>query len=418
LVKIVQSAAQTGRGPQWVRIVVCVLFLCQILICVAGAPRSLSGVVDFRSFYTAGAIVRSGHGPQLYDYDYQQQVQTALAGPRATPLPFLYPAFAALPFVPLSLVSYRAAFFILLAGNLGLLLLAASLLRPWLLHLRERSWIVLPVLYGCLFGVSVALMQGQISFVLLAAYCGSWVLLRKEHRFLAGVLMSVGLIKFQIAIPVFLLFCFWRQWRLIAGFLVGAIGLAGLSAIIVGKAGLAAYWHGMAGMTRQTAFNATAAKARYGMFPADMPNLHGLTFGIAHGAWWGLILNIALCCVTLIFAARQRASLLIALPAAMLVSYHMQPHDLTLLLLPLSFIVDELLQRVQRRRRGDRQAIRIYDEVIFFSLLLLVLPLAYVVMAWGMNYVVSLAVCAIMIGAARMGTAKADDTPAAMLGTA
>ena len=232
------------------------------------------------------------------------------------------------------------------------------------------------------------------------------------------MLLSVGLIKFQIALPVFLLFCFWRQWRFIAGFLVGAISLAGISAIIVGKAGLAAYWHGMSSMTKQTAFNAAAAKAHYGMFPADMPNLHGLTFGLTHGVWWGLILNIAFCCVALIFAARQRASLLIALPAAMLVSYHMQPHDLTLLLLPLSFIADELLQRVQRCRRGDRQAIRIYEKVIFFSLLLLILPLAYVVMAWGRNYLVSLAVCAIMISAAGINTARADDAPAAMLGTA
>jgi hypothetical protein len=221
--------------------------------------------------------------------------------------------------------------------------------------------------------------------------------------------MSVGLMKFQIAIPIFLLFCIWRQWRFVAGFLTGFIGLGGISAAIVGQAGLSAYWHSMAGMASQTAFNVAAAKARYGMFPADMPNLHGLTFGLTHGARWGLILNIVLCCATLIFAARQRVSLLIALPAAMLVSYHMQPHDLTLLLLPLSFIVDELLLHLQMRRSGDRRAIRIYEMILLFSLPLLILPLAYVVMAGGMNYGVSLAVCAVMISVARMsaeGTVK------------
>jgi hypothetical protein len=411
---MVQNAGHTDRGFQGVWIVVCVLLLCQVLICIAGAKRSLSGQVDFRSFYTAGAIVRSGHGSQLYDYDYQQQAQTALVGPRANALPFLYPAFAALPFVPLSMVSYRAGFLILLVVNLGLLLLTAFLLRPWLPRFRERSGLALPALYGCLFGVSVALMQGQLSFLLLAIYCGSWVLLRKERSFLAGMLLSLGLIKFQIAIPVFALFLFWRHWRFVAGFLVGSIALVGVSVAIVKEAGLSTYWHSMTGMTKQTAFNAAAAKVRYGMFPADMPNLHGLTFGLAHGAKWGLALNIALCCATLIFTARQRASLFIALPAAMLVSYHMQPHDLTLLLLPLSFVVDDLWQRIQKRRDGDQIAVRIYDKILLCSLFLLILPMAYLVLAWGMTYAVSLAVCAVMVSVAKMNTEREDSAPAAM----
>ena len=412
--KTVQNAGQVDHSFRGMWIIVCVLLLCQVLICVAGARRSLSGQVDFRSFYTAGAIVKSGQGSQLYDYDYQQQAQTALVGPRANALPFLYPAFAALPFVPLSMVSYRAGFFILLVVNLGLLLLTASLLRPWLPRFMEHHGVALPAVYGCIFGVSVALMQGQLSFLLLAIYAGSWVLLRKKHVFLAGVLLSLGLIKFQIAIPIFLLFLLWRQWRFIAGFLAGAIALGAISVAIVKEAGLATYWHSMTGMTKQTAFNAAAAKARYGMFPADMPNLHGLTFGLAHGAKWGLALNIALCCATLIFTARQRASLLVALPAAMLVSYHMQPHDLTLLLLPLSFVVDDLWQRIQKRRGGDRTAVRIYDKILLCSLPLLILPMAYLVLAWGMTYVVSLAVCAIMISAAKVNTERESYTPAAM----
>jgi hypothetical protein len=407
------SADKTVPGSKGLWIVVCLLLICQTMACIAGAGPPLSGNVDLRAFYAAGAIVRSGHGTQLYDYDYQQQVQTALVGPRANPLPFLYPAFAALPFVPLSLVGYRTAFFILLGINGGLLLLAAFLLRPWLPRFRERSWVALPALYGCLFGVSIALMQGQMSFALLAIYCGSWVLMRSDRCLLAGALMSLGLIKFQIAIPIFLLFLFWRQWRVVAGFIAGAIALGGLSLAIVGRTGLSAYWHGMSGMAKQTAVNAAAAKAHYGMFPADMPNLHGLTFGLTHGASWGLILNIALCCAVLIFAARQRASLLVALPAAMLVSYHMQPHDLTLLLLPLSFIADELLHRAKRRRGSIVHAFRLQEKFWLSSLLLLILPLATAVMGWGINYVVSFAVCGAMVMAAKTSMKHEDEAPPA-----
>src|SRR6185312_10779083 len=120
-----------------------------------------------------------------------------------------------------------------------------------------------------------------------------------------------------------------------------------------------------------------AAKVHYGMFPVDMPNLHGLTFGLTHGASWGLALNIVLCCIVMVFAARQKASLLIALPAAMLVSYHMQPHDLTLLLLPLSFQLDASLRRVRRNNSA-------YDLTLRWSLLLLILPLAALVMTASM----------------------------------
>ena len=359
-----------------------------------------------RSFYAAGTIIRSGHGSQLYDYDYQEKIQNTVVSPRANALPFLYPSFAALPFVPLSLVSYRTAFFILLTANLGLLLLAACLLRPWLPVFVANNWLLLPALYCCLFGVSVAVMQGQLSFSLLVIYCGSWILLRQERSFLAGLLMSIGLVKFQIAIPIFILFCVWKKWRFVSGFLSGSFFLAGISAMIIGRDGVRAYWHSMAGMTKQTAINAAAAKTHYGMFPVDMPNIHGLTFGVTHGAAWGLILNIVMCCVVLAFAARQRASLLVALPAAMLVSYHMQPHDLTLLLLPLSFELDDLLRRFRRRRNGDRYAIRPHEVTLMCSLLLLTLPVAAVLMGTGLNYLVSLAVCGVMIIAAGMEETK------------
>ena len=395
----------TGRTPGWLWSVVFVLVLCQVTLCFAGAKRSLHGDVDFRAFYAAGAIVRSGHGARLYDYGYQQQVQTALVGPRDAALPFLYPSFAALPFVPLSLLSYRLAFFLFLALNLGLLVWVAVLLRPWLPWFRDSGWETLTAFFGCLFGVSIALMQGQISFELLVAYCGAWVLLREERFFLAGLCLSLGLMKFQLAIPVVLLFCVWRQWRVVGGFLVGAFGLAAISLGMIGRVGAATYVRSMAGMTKQTALDPAAAKAHYGMFPVDMPNLHGLTFGLSNGAAWGLALNVALCCVVLGFAARQKASLLVALPAAMLVSYHMQPHDLTLLLLPLSFGVDAMLQRMQGRRHGVLVRIGVYEKVLLGALLLLILPLGFAVMAAGMNYVVSLAVGVVMVYSAKIGRA-------------
>lgn len=398
-----QRAPLTKRVPAFCTLGLLILLLCQGAACFVGVGPSLAGKIDLRVFYASGGIVRSGHASQLYDYNYQRQVQNAVVGPRANALPFLYPPFAALLFVPLSLLSYRGAFFAQLILNLALLLSAALLLRPWLPAFRQRSWVLLPALYGCLFGVSVALMQGQISFALLLIYSGSYLLIRQRRNFLAGLLLSLALMKFQLVLPVVLLFLFWRQLRFIGGFLAGAAAAASASLAMVGTAGMASYWQSIFGMASQGARNAIAAKARYGMFPADMPNLHGLSYGLSHGAHWGQLLNLALCILVLGWAARQRASMLVALPAAMLVSYHMQPHDLTLLLLPLTFAWDNLLGRANGDDGGPASGLARPDYALFGAMLLLTLPLAAVAMGMGVNYLVAVAIAIIMVTAARGG---------------
>lgn len=384
--------------PQWLATIIALLLLSQVALCFISAGRSLAGKVDLRAFYAAGTIVRSGHAAQLYDYEYQQRVQNEVVGPRAGALPFLYPPFAALLFIPLSLVSYRAAFMVLFLLNVGLLLVTARLLSPWLPALVGRSRFLLPSLYGCLFTGSVALMQGQISFILLLVYSGGYVLHLRKHNLLAGLLLSICLAKFQIALPVVLLFVIWREWRLVTGFLVGAVGVITASFAIVGRAGMMSYWHSLFGMASSTALNAVAGKARYGMFPTDMPNLHGITFGLSHGLLWGVLLNVVLSCLVLGWAARQKASILVALPAAMLVSYHMQPHDLTLLLLPLSFACNGMiLKRKATKARVIADIPQRYAQVgLVSAVLLLVLPLAGVLMVNDYGYLTSVAVALTM----------------------
>ena len=380
---------------------VVLLLIAQAAVCYLSAGPSLTGRVDLRAFYGAGVIVHSGHASQLYDYAYQERVQDAVAGQRAGALPFLYPPFAALLFVPLALVTYRSAFYVLLIVNLALLMAAARLLSPWLPQPHGRGWHFLPTLYACFFAVAVALMQGQISFVLLVVYSGSYVLLKQRRHVLAGFLCSLGLMKFQIALPVLFLFLVWKKLRFVAGFLSGGIGLAAISWAMVGSKGLVSYWHGMRQIAEATAVDPLAAKARYGMFPTSMSNLHGLTFALSHGTHWGQLLNIVLCCAVLGWAARQTASMLVALPAAMLVSYHMQPHDLVLLLLPLTFACHDLLlrPRLLTPRKVPRVLSR-FDAVLVAVLLTLILPFAYVVLVKDLGWVVSIAIAAIMVVAA------------------
>jgi hypothetical protein len=376
-----------------------ILLFCQIVACIVGAGPSLAGNIDLRPFYSAGVIVRAGHASLLYDYEYQRVIQNAVVSYRSAALPFLYPPFAALLFVPLSWFSYRTAFFLLLVMNLALLVGAAVLLQRAAPGLRQRSPLLVAAIFGCMFGVSMALMQGQISLILLLIYCGSFLLDRAGRHVAAGMLLACGLMKFQIAIPVVVLYVLWRQWRLVLGFLSGAAILGGVSLLMVGRQGVVNYLRSLFAVAGEGALDPAAAKAHYGMFPTQMPNLHGLTYAISHGAHWGQILNVALCCVVIVYAARQKASMLVALPAAMLVSYHMQPHDLTLLLLPLSFILGQFLEPGREGwPHGPRWA---WNAAMLCAVLLLTLPLAAIAMMQGTNYIVVVAVAITMMWSAR-----------------
>src|SRR6476646_200553 len=47
----------------------------------------LTGGADLRLLYTGAYMVRTGHGPQLYDYASQKCFQDALVSVRSTPVP-------------------------------------------------------------------------------------------------------------------------------------------------------------------------------------------------------------------------------------------------------------------------------------------------------------------------------------------
>jgi hypothetical protein len=97
-------------------------------------------------------------------------------------------------------------------------------------------------------------------------------------------------------------------------------------------------------MGKTTLLHATEAKQHYGMFAGDMPNLHGFFFAITRGSLAGQACAAACSLGAILWAWSQRPSLPVALVTAMLVSYHMQPYDLMLLLLPLTIALSHLLQ--------------------------------------------------------------------------
>ncbi len=396
-----QVLARPGEQRNFLgRLAVGVLLLVQIVACIVGAGPALAGKIDLRSFYAAGTIVRTGHAASLYEYDYENKVQNEVVSRRDAALPFLYPPFAALPFVPLSLLSYRVAFFALLMINGVLLFLAARVLQPCL-GAHALSSVKLTALFACLFCVAITFMQGQVSIALVLLFSSCLRLLFSGRKFFAGVVLSLALIKFQLALPIVMLFLLWRQWPVIKGFVTGAMGLGILSLAIVGSQACLSYVRGITAVAAATSSNPLAAKARFGMFPTDMPNLHGLTFVLSHGAHWGQLLNLVLSGLVLVYASRQKESLPLAMMAAMLVSYHMQPHDLSLLVIPLSLLWSD-------RKNNLSTGIGWADAPLILAALTLTLPAGSWLMLRGGNGFIAITIASLMVALARAGSVERE----------
>src|SRR5207247_2793657 len=117
------------------------------------------------------------------------------------------------------MLPFKMAYISFLFFNVALLWVSFRLLRPRLAALAG----VWPWLPGAIFisflPISAALMQGQDSIVLLTLLAGASVLLDQKRDLPAGALVALGLAKFQICLPIALLFLAWRRWRFCLGLL-------------------------------------------------------------------------------------------------------------------------------------------------------------------------------------------------------
>ncbi|MGI4756757.1 MAG: glycosyltransferase family 87 protein [Janthinobacterium lividum] len=345
----VSEATSLPPRRSLLKLLIFVFLVMQVAFCWTGRGRSMHGDVDLRAFYAAGAMVRDGQRGLLYDSKAERELQQQLFHGEGRDLPFLYPAFAALPFAVLSACPYPTAFGLMFVLNLGCLFASAVLLRRQANLSWSSGWMFAGFL--AFFPTIMALMQGQISGALLLCLTGFYVLVQKEHHFYAGLCLSAMLVKFQIALPLCLLYLVWRHYRLVAGFAIGATTLAGLSFGIAGRVGTLAYVARLRGVGMTMSAHPEVARSLFGMQASAEPNLHGLltTLGAQGmaGAAWTALASLAV----LLWVSRQKPGVAVAVPAAMLMSYHMQPYDLVLLLLPLALL---LLNPSQPENDGDR----------------------------------------------------------------
>jgi hypothetical protein len=370
-----------------------ILFIIHFLAWMALLPGALRGHADFRQLYAAGYMVRTGHAHDLYNYQAQKDFQTRLVTANELTLPFIRPAYQALLFAPFSVLKYRTAYLAFLGFNLFLLGICYRLLRPSMTNLAQ-AWVWLPLALVLSFlPMCVALMQGQDSILLTTLLTAAVVMLDRERDFAAGILVGLGLFKFQIVLPIALLFFAWRRWRLLAGFALSAGAVLALSLWIVGFPETSRFVHSVLSV-------GTGSGSALG-FPLRitlMANLRGFIFGIASGrlsAFWTQALTIILSASVLIWVAVSTPrklpgpdAMILAITSAAIVSYYLFIHDLSVLLIP---AVITLNRFVRAEGAGD-----IFGCLVAGTSALLLLAPTSVFLIPNHFYLLALLICAFL----------------------
>jgi hypothetical protein len=341
------------------------LGLIPVLICLnlgimsITISSALKGWGDFRQLYTGGYMFRAGERQNFYDYDTQVRYEQKLV-PIPAHLPVNHLAYEHLLLLPLSLLPYKWAYLIFFALNIGLAALTACLLLASGHDLTLRWKYFVPCLIAAFLPVWRALLQGQDSILLLALLAAAMFVLDKGRAFEAGMLVGAGLFKFQIVLPIALLFLVWRRWRFTWGFCGSSAVAVAMSLRMVGTHGMHQYVQMLGGMSVR--LKSQVDVMHYATSPLAMPNLRGLITGVL-GRWlphvWlqGLIGVCSICVLALAakFPKYRKGNenrdnreieilndlewnvsrqFSLAVLAASLVSYHFIEHDASILIIP------------------------------------------------------------------------------------
>ncbi|MGA8438990.1 MAG: glycosyltransferase family 87 protein [Candidatus Sulfotelmatobacter sp.] len=355
--------------------------LVSLLVAFAGIrlSPSLQGT-DFVDFYAAARMVAEGHAHQLYDANVQRQYQARDASRVGTL--YIHPPFEAAIYLAVAWLPLKSAYLLWSAFSLGFLALAARLLAkearpPW-------DWRICFAASLTFVPVLLCLVQGQDSLLLLLLIVFAFTSLRRDHGFPAGCWLALALFKFQIIVPLTLVLAVTQEKTvrraLLKGFGLVALALAILSAAISGRSVFVVYPSFLLHLPEQ---------AFAGIFPQAMANFRGFIHLIFHGqrSPWTVAAMAVLFAVALLktLAAGKRASIVSrshsasrldfdaafggTVMFALLVSYHLNPHDLSLLLLPISLLMHSVWLPTQRPRRFTNWVILSLLVILFLPLL-------------------------------------------------
>lgn len=300
---------------------------------------------DFVAYYSAAHLVITGAGSHIYNLAAFGRYERALVHPltvRNGVLPYVYPPYMAILTAPLGALSYGTAWLLWFGINLVLAVATIASLQRYL-SLGRMGAVLLWAASLSFLPIFVAVAQGQTSIVLLAFLTAAFFAARSRHAWLAGVLLSLALVKPQYVLPILLVLAVQRLWAPLVAFIACSIFLFALPVLVIGPGIETTYlhtlqwysgWHGQFG-SASSLNQSVSGSLQLLMSPS-------LAFPIT--------VVVGLAAAGLLARAGYRSSQLdipyaLAVVAAVALSPHVLIHDLSLLLLPVAIAV-------RYRRRG------------------------------------------------------------------
>jgi hypothetical protein len=213
-------------------------------------------------------------------------------------------------------------------------------------------------------------LQGQDSLLLLLMVVLAFAALRRGRHFACGLWLGLGLFKFELVLPMALVLILTTNGNarrdFAKGFGLMAVSLAALSAAVSGLSIFTVYPHFLLSLR---------AQPLVGITPRAMANFRGLASWFLHGHNRALaVIAITICSVVTLLKAvndwrgaqltsRSNGSLesyeefdlafANTVLFALLVSFHLNPHDLSLLLLPVILLFKYGLKGAPTLTRRD-----------------------------------------------------------------
>lgn len=333
----------------WLQGFFLILLLVYVSVWVGQIPQS-GKMVDFLATYTAGRMVIGGNGHNLYNLDEQRQTQQPIAHINLPPddlLPYVTPPFFIVPFLPLFFLSFYGAFAGMVVINVLLTLFILSLLKNSLPGLSLIGWGTMLLATFSFFPWFVNLMQGQNAMLTLLILSGVFLLLKHRRDGWAGAVLALGLFKPQLNIIFFAVLVAKRRWRAVLAYIGVALALLAISYALVGRTGIEDY-------IKLTLIDSPLVDGFYGIKYPKMHNWRGF-FTVMAGrnrADLAAILTLGASAVSVAVLGwnwrgvwqpdepRFDFQFAFSVVVTLLVSPHLNTHDLTLWLLVAALIVN------------------------------------------------------------------------------
>jgi hypothetical protein len=335
---------------------------------------------DFVLTYVGAHILHHGSGDRLYDINFQRHVRDSLFQ-HPNPLLYEHPPFEAFLLAPLAALPFRMAYMLWGLSNVVIWLILIFFMRPYLPRPKEElGCLALWVLFA---PIGVALYQGQSSIILLGLYAITFVKLRQEKEFDAGMWLGLGLFKFQFVLPFAFIFLLRKQWRFLAGFGASSGFLILISSVAVG-------WNGLVDYGRLLlAISGNPQNLSYGS-AVDMPTLYGFVYAVVGRRVSHMELNIVVVILSLLLLGfianywqshdeHDSSGLMFAsaVAASLLTGSHMFTHDFSPLALSLFIAAANFANLGDRELRWTLMA----TVVLFWSF-----PIYFLFVAWHCLY--------------------------------